>query len=60
MYEIHRIIHYSQTINLEILHNGKSTVCIVYNLYQTAPYSATLNDFTRDYKVTPLFDAEYL
>jgi len=28
-------------------------------IYQTAPYSATLNDPTLDFKVTPLSDAEY-
>ena len=35
--------------------------CKSYMVYQTAPYSATLNDpYTPDFKVTPLFDAEYL
>jgi len=29
-------------------------------IYRTAPYSAILNDLTADFKVTPLFDAEYL
>jgi len=31
-------------------------------IYRTAPYSATLNDPVAypDFKVTPLFDAEYL
>ena len=35
--------------------------CKSYMVYRTAPYSATLNDpYTPDFKVTPLFDAEYL
>jgi len=29
-------------------------------IYRTAPFSATLNDFYPDFKVTPLFDGEYL
>jgi len=29
-------------------------------VYRTTPYSATLNDRNPDFKVTPLFDAEYL
>jgi len=29
-------------------------------IYQTAPFSMTLNDPTPSFKVTPFFDAEYL
>jgi len=29
-------------------------------IYRTAPYSATLNDPYPDFKVAPLFDADYL
>jgi len=28
--------------------------------YRTAPFSTTLNDLYPNFKVTPLFDAEYL
>jgi len=29
-------------------------------VYQTAPFSITMNDPNPDFKVTPLFDAKYL
>jgi len=31
-----------------------------YMSYRMAPYSAILNNLTPDFKVTPLFDTEYL
>ena len=31
-----------------------------YAVYRTAPFSMTLNDPNPDFKVPPLFDAEYL
>ena len=30
-----------------------------YMIYQTPPFSMTLNDLTPSFKVTPFFDAEY-
>jgi len=46
---------YNIQLYLQWLTNRKSNI-----IYQTAPFSMTLNDPTPSFKVTPFFDAEYL
>jgi len=56
----HLMSNNSKMVQDRASYNGGPIVSRIWSVERTAPYSATLNDPYLDFKVTPLFDTEYI